>query len=380
MRTPEDVVRELDKSLHRRWNHDLTDAYEGGWPCDVPLGKPSRASLEGDFDRVRRWALGWRDWAAQRGLTVRWQDRRVIGTRQSLPSHVLIPDIDAAARLVGGGWKDRLATARTRLATLRQRFPAADMASTLRSTAPFSDTKFDLFCRAASWFADHDAAGLTARQVPIEGLHGKWLNTNLRLVRHLAGKDDLGLIDRPRRVHFTYLDLDHRRAGGRVHDSTTIGDVPALAYEPRVVLITENKDTAVFFPPVRSGIVVEGAGFEGASTLGQLAWLRSCPRVLYWGDIDAAGYEIVNCLRSNGVDALTILMDEQTYASYEKYGAWTDHRGQSIPCSPRKLLPHLGDAERTMYKCLTDPGWRRVRRIEQERVPLQVASHLVRES
>lgn len=61
---------------------------------------------------------------------------------------------------------------------------------------------------------------------------------------------------------------------------------------------------------------------------------------LDWSGLDPQ--DNVNRLRSNGVDALTILMDEQAYASYEKYGAWTDQRGQSIPCSPRKLLPYLG--------------------------------------
>ncbi len=65
--------------------------------------------------------------------------------------------------------------------------------------------------RAAQWFSEHSAAGLTPRQVPIPGLHAKWLNAHHSTVAELAGMPGLALLPRhPARVHFTYLDLDHR--------------------------------------------------------------------------------------------------------------------------------------------------------------------------
>lgn len=46
-----------------------------------------------------------------------------------------------------------------------------------------------------------------------------------------------------------------------------------------VVIIAENKDTAVHFPPDPGGIAVEGAGFSGVETAGSLPWLAGCPAI-----------------------------------------------------------------------------------------------------
>jgi hypothetical protein len=345
----------------------------------VSLGSPAKVVLESDFTTARRWALDWRDWAEERGLTLRLQNRIVTGTRQALPTNVEIPDLDTAARLTGKGWVARLRLARSRGADLARLFPDADVADTVRRLDPLSETDFTLLCKAASWFANYDATGLTPRQVPIEGLHGKWLNKHQGLIQTLSGKEDLGLVGRPSRIHFTYLDPEHLAAGGRRHDSATIGDAATPAYLPTAVLISENKDTAVYCPALVKGIAVEGAGFAGAATLARVKWLGECRNVIYWGDIDAAGFEIVNRLRANGIQTRTILMDRPTYTEYERFGAWTDERGNPIKCSPRKALTCLTSAEQDLYLDLTDPGWTRVRRVEQERVPLEVAVTLLTE-
>jgi hypothetical protein len=102
--------------------------------------------------------------------------------------------------------------------------------------------------------------------------------------------------------------------------------------------------------------------------------MSQCPHVIYWGDIDAKGLCIVNDLRTKGIKVDTVLMDNATYEAYEKYGAWTDEKGKTIPCSSRRSLPSLTPDERLLYLHLTDPAWKRVRRVEQERIPLHVAA------
>lgn len=67
-------------------------------------------------------------------------------------------------------------------------------------------------------------------------------------------------------------------------------------------------------------------------------------------------------------------MDYATYEAYEYYGTWTEDKGKPIPCSPRRHLPALTSAERLLYLHLTDPAWDKVRRVEQERIPLHVAA------
>lgn len=384
MKTPQQVLADLDRRLATTWQHtiaadpntDRADRAEGAglvWPLHVPLGKPTKADLETRFADASRWARDWYGWAGQRSLTLTTSTRLVHGTRQDLPTHLTIPDIDTAATLLRGSWPARLARARARHAVLRGQFPHAANPSLLRYVEALTETDFALLCTAAHWFTGRDAAGLTPRQVPIEGLHGKWLNQHRAVLTALAGKEHLGLIERPTRIHFTYLDPAHRAAGGRHHDSLTLTDTAAPAYRPSIVVITENKDTAVYFPELPDAVAVEGGGTAGSGLLPQVDWVRAADHVLYWGDMDARGYEIVNALRANGVPARTVLMDLTTYHAYERFGAWTDTKGDSLTCRTRKALPLLTDAERAVYEAVTDPDWSGPRLVEQERIPLPVA-------
>ena len=372
MKTPDDVVSDLKRKVANTWHLTVTGDTTP-WPLRLPVGKPTTTDLSTRFPDVQRWAIDWRAWTGKHDLELAWENRLVHGTRQPIPTHLTVPNLDSAARVLGGEWPARISRGRIRYRVLRDRFPGQATADKVRYTEPFTDTDFHLLCNAAAWFADHEATGLTPRQVPIEGLHGKWLNNHRTVITALSGKRTLGLIDRPTRVHFTYLDPTHLADGGRRHDSITIGDVARPAYLPRVALIAENKDTAIGFPPLPFGVAIEGGGFAAAGLLPQIPWLIDVPRVVYWGDIDAAGYEIVNRLRSNGVTLDTMLMGFDTYYAYEKYGAWTDDKGKHIACSPRKPLLLLTEDERRVYEALTDPAWTRTRRIEQERIPFTVA-------
>ncbi|WP_418608141.1 Wadjet anti-phage system protein JetD domain-containing protein [Georgenia sp. SUBG003] len=85
-------------------------------------------------------------------------------------------------------------------------------------------------------------------------------------------------------------------------------------------------------------------------------WLRDAPHVLYWGDIDAAGFEIVNQYRQSGVPVRTILMDLTTYETYERFGATTDAKGNPLPVPAAKMLDTLTAHEQDVYDRLTDPA------------------------
>lgn len=377
MKTTAQVIEEIRSRLEKRWYYAVAGVERGDWPFKVALGTPLKVTLEADFRSAHEWVHTWKEWAAAHGLTLDWRTRLVRGTRQPLPTHLTVPDIDAAARICGQGWLRRLTEARRRIALLMTSFPHVDHTGTVRAAEALSDVDFDLLLDAARWFTTNTATGLTPRQVPLPGFHGKWLNRNQALICTLSGQDDLGLIDRPTRVHFTYLDPDHLAGGGRKHESVTIGDLIEPVYEPETIVILENKDTAVYFPAVRKGIAVEGEGTKAPGALPRISWISGCPRVVYWGDIDAAGLTIVNSLRLAGIDVDTMLMNFATYEAYEQYGAWTDDKGKPVPCSPRRNLAALTPDERRLYEALTDPTWARVRRVEQERMPLHVAvAHL----
>ncbi len=373
MKTPSDITAAIQRRLTTSWHTDLTGD-TSAWPHDFTLGTLPKATLETDFARVQQAVREWRDWATPRHLTIRTTSRRVHATTQTIPTHVTVPDIGTAATVAGPDWEHRLTRGRHRHRKLHERFGhISDHARLIRAVDGYTDTDFELLCTVADWFATHDATGLTPRQVPIEGLHAKWLNTHRQHVQHLSGKDDLGLLPRhPARVNFTYLDPAHRAAGERHHDSATVDDPFTPAYTPRVVLISENKDTAIHFPPIAGGIAVEGAGY-GGNTAAAFPWLTEAPHLYYWGDIDAHGYEILNGFRQAGINVTSILMDPATYDTYERFGTNTDANNNPLTAGTHKPLPNLTDEERAVYERLKDPAWTGHRRIEQERIPLAEA-------
>ena len=381
MKTPEQVLVDIERRLARTWADTVTlDAQPGkpagerAWPHPFPLGQPTSADLAQRFSSVVTQVGAWRTWAREHHVDLTVRARRVVGTDQELPTHVHVPDIDTAARLCGGDWTGRLGRGRHRAAVLAARYPhVAGSGRVLAAVEALSDVDFDLLCRAADWFATGDARGLTPRQVPIEGLHAKWLNARHALVRELAALGDLGLLPpHPARIHFTYLDPDYRASGGRVHDSATVGDRVTLPYEPQVVVISENKDTAIHFPAVPGGIAVEGVG-RGGATAARFLWITEVQDVFYWGDMDADGLEILDGFRAAGIRARSVLMDPLAYETWERCGTNVDVRSRPLEARAPRPVPHLTASESELYNQLISPTWTRHRRIEQERIPLAVA-------
>jgi hypothetical protein len=390
VKTPAQVVADVGRRLTRTWAVEVTAEVNPAaprpatvpvpaWPHDFPLGEPASSVLAKDFAAVVTEVSAWRAWADDRGLALRFRDRRVLGTAQVLPTHVQVPDLDTAARLCGPPWLQRLVQARGRASVLAHRYPhLVEPARTLAAAVPLGDVDFDLACRAGDWFAGHDASGLTPRQVPIEGLHAKWLNTRRALVRELAGVEDLRLLpDHPARIHFTYLDPSYRASRGRVHDSATVGDPVVLPYRPQVVVISENKDTAIHFPELAGGVSVEGVG-RGGRTAAAFSWIATAPAVLYWGDMDVDGLEILDGFRAAGVPATSVLMSCAAFDTWGRFGTNVDQRGRPLESRPPRPVPHLTPDESALYHRLISPGWAGHRRVEQERIPLAVAGAEVR--
>lgn len=381
MKTPQTVTEEVRRRLQRTWAQTLVaeispspGGHGSAWPHQFTTGARASGAIARDFASTIENVAAWRDWATLNGLQIREQERRIDRVGHSIPSHVLVPDIDAAAAVAGTEWQDRIERGRQRIVEIVQRFPQVeDPARVLAAADKISDVDFGLLLRAGAWFATNTAEGLTPRQVPLEGFHAKWLNTSQGLVATLAGRDDLQLVrNHPPRIHFTYLDPDHLRTGARRHDSATVGDTSEPAYRPRVVVISENKDTAINFPELAGGISVEGVG-RGGSTVAAFDWIRDAEAVIYWGDMDADGLEILDGFRAAGIPACSIFMDRAAYQRWEAYGTNTDARGTPLAARPRQATSHLTAAERALYEDLTASEWPRVRRIEQERIPLSTA-------
>ena len=382
LKSPEDLVRALARKFDGVWEGYAARGVGAAdpllLPWTFPLGQPSRADLQSRWPEVRRCALEWQEWSSRCGVPLQFTSRVVFGTPQDVPTHAVMPSLEVALGVLGASAAERHRRGRERAAVVSGGGLGVSpdvVAASVRAMDSWSDADVHLAVEAAAWFREHDAEGLTPRQVPLPGFHAKWLQSRKKVVTLLSGSD-LGLRwSHPGRVHFTYLDPDHISCGGRRHDSVTAGDRVRPEYVPRVVLISENKDTAVDFPAVPGGVAVEGDGY-GPAVHASISWLASAPVVLYWGDMDQDGYRILHQFRSAGINAQSVLMDVEAFERYARFGTSVDKQGREIVPSAVSLTT-LTDQERAVYERITSAQWSGPRRIEQERIPLVVAQEAV---
>ncbi|MDR0483506.1 MAG: DUF2220 family protein [Cellulomonadaceae bacterium] len=267
--------------------------------------------------------------------------------------------------------------------SIAQRILDSDAAltpSTLRAVAALTDADREVLFSALTWLAEHPhLAAFTAKQIRVPGMHTKWLTASRRaLIEALTGRDLSDELRPPRTVvPFTYLDPAYRATGGRHHDSWTSGDEFDLPYPPSIVVVVENRECRLDFPEVPGGIAVEGGGNAASAVLGALPWILTAPVLAYWGDLDADGFAILSHLRKAcldaGRDVHSILMDVGTLHEFADVAASTDRHGS--PLTPRPAaLEYLTDDEQAAYAILATAGNTPVRRIEQEKLPLERAA------
>jgi hypothetical protein len=118
------------------------------------------------------------------------------------------------------------------------------------------------------------------------------------------------------------------------------------------VLITENKITFLTLPALAGAVAVWGQGFA-VGLVEHAAWLQA-RQVFYWGDLDAAGLQILNRLRRYCPAARPLLMDAATLAQYQQFQV------RATPVAAA-VLQHLTPAEQALSTTwpTTTCGWSR---------------------
>jgi hypothetical protein len=108
-------------------------------------------------------------------------------------------------------------------------------------------------------------------------------------------------------------------------------------------------------PSLSETFALLGGGF-GVSRLAAVPWLRECP-IIYWGDLDAQGFQILSQLRSIFPHVFSLMMDEQTLQTFSSFHV------EGTPSSARQL-PYLTSEEHKLFLRLSEQKLR----LEQERI------------
>ena len=393
MRTPADIVASLKTVYGNRWRDWLVTDQPA--PAPLPLGAPKGKVIAADPRGVEDWIEHWATWVkAHPGTHLAGKSVRTPFGEQDCPTHLHIDTLCTLACLAGHS--DEWTRATTRWQALAQQWPLAvpGLKAHLTRLMELEDSDFTILLAAAAWLRDNPRSGLMPRQVPVAGMHSKWLRKHRALVLALLAGitasqigdlsatgcdepteedadlsaedlDALGLRPRPYLVNVILTDpADRARLHGLHHLAAPADQLAQLPLAPRAVLVIENKESALIVPDQRGLLVVHSLGNHTA-VLAELPWMHTA-RVVYWGDLDRAGLAILARARA-AVPALeAVLMDSDTLARH-RWLAVTD------PTSTPRPGPGLTSEEQATYAALVSsdridrvPG---PLRLEQERLP-----------
>lgn len=372
MKLPREVIALLQRrfdSNHRDW---LAAPASAAWPLTVALGVPSEQQARSEVDAVRGWVDSWRNW--QGGGQVAWITRqwKVLGM-QRLPASIAFYSAEEVARCIGQ--EVRWARVCQRFAVLAQRWPAlsAALARTYAALAEYDDADFERLLNLLGWLLAHPNSGLYPRQLPVEGLDSKWLESRKGVLSELLWRlgpavDEAadfyavcGLQRPSSLIRMRVLDPTLRaQMGGLADIAAPLRELAKLPLMPAHVLIVENLQTGLSLPDLPGSIAFMGLGY-GVDVLKELAWLGGA-RKIYWGDIDTHGFAILHRARAALGNVTSLLMDLDTLQTFEHLA------GEEPAQATVNQLPLLSTAEAAIFAGLKGQQWGHCMRLEQERI------------
>lgn len=333
---------------------------------EIPLHPPTERDVLADLDAARDWVAAWHRADRDADIEIVWavRDWPRVGS-QTVPERARVRGADAIARVAGAEVAWLLLAAR--LGALRGVVGSggdatAALRSNARVVAALDDADFERLVHVLDWLRQHPVSGMRVRELPIRGIHTKWIEARRGLVETLhrvgTGASGLGLHESMPLVRMRFLDPGPSPVG--LTDVTApVDDLARLRFTPDRVFVFENLATVLAMPPATGAVVVHGGGHR-VDLIARLPWART---VTYWGDLDSHGFAILHQLRAAGVRATSILMDAETLLAHRDL--WVED-----PRPNTGVFGRLTPAESRTLQLLSAQG---NVRLEQERIPWDYA-------
>jgi hypothetical protein len=366
-----------DQADLRRWAGAKYRRNHRSWIADpqltttFTLGTPTEQQALADPDAVAAWAAGWRRWRPPEGANLEWVVRNWPSWgRQTLPARVRVVSPDAAAELAGQGqvWRRSQQIA----AELRSHWSSSAylgdaLPRLIDDVTALDDADIRRLLAMTDWLVDHPESGLMPRQVAVPGIDTKWLEMHRgiveRLVTAVTGQVGMGLADEPQRFRIRVLDASLE--GVTLSDLTAdVDELNKLPVAPPVVLIIENLTTLAALPPMPGVMAVHGRGYAVVQ-LDRVGWIRGAA-ILYWGDLDTHGFNILSRCRSRLPQTQSVLMDSVALGEFRELAVTEPAQAHGVT--------GLTSAESAAYREIEQGRLR----LEQERIPMDWAVGVLR--
>lgn len=348
---------------------------------DLPLHPPTERAALADQSGAIEWVQQWRRVAASDAVRVTWGVRRwpSIGA-QEVPERLALAGADTIAEFAGASVQRDWATLTGRVALMRQRLVsgrpddvrtavAAVVRTHATTLAGYDDAEMHELLDVVEWLLANPSSGRRVRELPIRGIHTKWLERHRKvtedLYRAVTGREGLGLAESQSLIRVRFVNPGIRPSG-LTDLAMPLAQLAALDIAPTTVFVFENLETVLAMPDLPGAVVVHGGGYA-VGRLSSVPWIREA-RIVYWGDLDSDGFRILHDLRVGCPDVTSVLMDPATVERY---------RDLAVP-DPRSApgaFDLLTDDEQAARLLLRDLGGLR---IEQERIPWHDALRTLR--
>lgn len=376
-------AEQLVAVLRRRWEAgSYLEAYATGqqWqPVTLAIKGPTATDLLERLDACRAWVTRFERDAAGFTLTYKDVQSRHVGTNR-IPARAAVDSFSQLCRILGTDAEVK--SLDSLLATTRSSVPSlANWVASHPVTALRHAGVWDELLETVRWIAAHDTSRIYLRHIDVEGVdtkfveqHQKLLDQLLRVVLAVEPVDTrgravtfarrFGFLDKPAYTRLRVLDPGIE-AGSWGFSEMSVRSDELARRDPGAptVFVVENEVTYLAFPPVVGAIVVFGSGFALGGVVA-LPWLAS-KDIVYWGDIDTHGFDILNRLRSHLPNVRSMLMDRGTFLAHSRH--WVRE-----PSPATRAMTHLSADELALYRDLVEGTYGPSLRLEQERVRFSV--------
>ena len=235
------------------------------------------------------------------------------------------------------------------------------------------DSYWENICRCADWLNKNQNSNLYLREIPLS-VHTKFIEENKMVIHSLTNLAEQkgnfeelhGLKQKPDMIRFRSLDdsLSLNFSNNNLNECMVdMCDFASLNNDfldkTRTVIIVENEMVYLTFPPAKNAICVWGHGYT-VSNLRIIKWFSS-KNLLYFGDLDEHGFDILSNVRKIFPHTKSFCMDMETLQKYERFRV----EGKRLPGN--RIPEVLNESEAAAFTELRNCASKKSR-LEQERI------------
>lgn len=229
--------------------------------------------------------------------------------------------------------------------------------------------------QVCQYFKQNPKPNFYIRELPVK-VHTKFVERNKSIIRELLDvlisehvkseekefENRFNLKYAEPQIRFKVLDktISDRFFSGIDDIAIPVSQFEKLDLPIFKVLVVENKTTlytTLTLPKMNDTIAIFGSGFS-VFNLKNVRWFDNL-KLLYWGDIDVQGFEILSQFRTYFPQTRSVLMDKQAFDKFFE-------NDNGTPTNIATSL-NLTDEEQELYNILKTNNWR----LEQEKIPLE---------